>query len=147
MTAAHGLIKAGVIGQGADAAIAQGFGQGLGALARSAIHDAAFAPVAPQELGDLTARLVLGREAQAQVRAVEAVKKDLRPGRKQPLDHVLAGGAVGGRGQRQRLDRAEHAARAGEVAVLGAEIVSPLRDAVRLVDGETPRARLLEARR
>ncbi len=43
---------------------------------------------------------------------------------------------VGGRGQRRHRHAAERLARLGEQAVFGPEIVAPLRDAMRLVDGE-----------
>ena len=71
VAAARALVHAGVIGERAHAAPAEVLGEGLGAQARGAIDDAAFALVAGDELGELAARLVLRLEAERDVRPVE----------------------------------------------------------------------------
>ncbi len=54
----------------------------------------------------------------------------------QLLHDLLARALVGGRGQRDARDAGEALGEDAQLAVLGAEVVAPLRDAVRLVDGE-----------
>ncbi len=54
----------------------------------------------------------------------------------QPLAHVLARLVVRGRGERDERDAGEELAQRAELDVLRAEVVAPLRDAVRLVDRE-----------
>ena len=59
---------------------------------------------------------------------------------------VLPRRLVGGRREGEDLDVAERLAGAGERAVFGAEIVPPLRHAMRLVDGEPADAGVAQAR-
>ena len=47
--------------------------------------------------------------------------------------------SVGGRGERQQRNVGEALAQLGDAAVVGTEVVAPLADAVRLVDGEARR--------
>jgi hypothetical protein len=68
----------------------------------------------------------------------------LAPTGKQPLGDVGPGRGIGRGGERHGLHVAERLARAREVAVLGPEIVAPLRDAVRFIDGEPPHAGALQ---
>ena len=89
-----------------------------------------------EEVADLPARLVLGGEAQVEVRPVEAVDDGARRSREKLGDDVAPRGGIGGGGERDHLDAAERLAEAGERPVFGAEVVAPLRYAVRLVDGE-----------
>ena len=147
VAAARALVHAGVVGERAHAAPAEVLGEGLGAQARGAIDDAAFALVAGDELGELAARLVLRLEAERDVRPVERVQEDARPALEQALGDVLARRLVGGRREGEGLDVAERPAGATDRAVLGAEIVPPLRHAMRLVDGEPPDAGVAQARR
>ena len=94
------------------------------------------AAVPAQEIVDLPARLLLRREGELQVRPVEGVHHHLRRLREELLAmsacvcrSAVAVSAVTGH-------IAERLARLGEQAVFGAEIMPPLRDAMRLVDGE-----------
>ena len=54
---------------------------------------------------------------------------------------VGARDGVGRRRERHHLHRRQRVAHVREPAVFGAEIVAPLRDAMRLVDGEPPHPR------
>ena len=89
-----------------------------------------------------------GREAEGQVLAVEAgadgaVRRDVEAAA-DVGEHLRGGGG----GQRQGALGAEELGEAGQLQVVGAEVVPPLGDAVRLVDGEerhrNPRDRLAE---
>ena len=62
------------------------------------------------------------------------------------LQDVPARGLVGGRGQRHDLNAGELGGEISQIEIVGAEIVPPLRDAVRLVDGEQRDARFQEHR-
>ena len=83
---------------------------------------------------------------EAQVRAVEAGQHLASVGGDaEPREDVLPHGGVGGRGERERAGTPESLARAAEREVVGSEIVSPLGDAVRLVDDEQPHTAAREA--
>ena len=88
-----------------------------------------------------------GSKRERDVRPVERVQEDARPALEQALRDVLARRLVGGRREGKGLDVAERPAGAPDRAVLGAEIVPPLRHAMRLVDGEPPDAGVAQARR
>ncbi len=57
-----------------------------------------------------------------------------------------ARGAVGGRGERDARHAGKALAQHGELQVLGPEVVAPLRDAMRLVDGEQRQRHCIEQR-
>ena len=97
-------------------------------------------PVPVEEGEELLARVVLRLHGEAQVRPVEAVQEDARLPFEELAGDVAAGRDVGGRRQRDGLDVAEAAADVAEERVFGSEIVAPLRDAMRLVDGEQANA-------
>jgi hypothetical protein len=61
-------------------------------------------------------------------------------GRSKEWTKVLGCRPAGNSGERQGLHVAERLAGAGDLAVFGAEIVAPLRDAMRLVHREPPHA-------
>ena len=87
------------------------------------------------EAQHLARRALLGLEGEPQVGPVEAAHEDARRRGEQLVDDVAARRRVGGRGQRQGLQPAADLARdVAQREVLGAEIVAPLRDAMRLVD-------------
>ena len=129
-------------------------GEVLGLRARAGVDDRRPRAVLRQRGGQpraLVGRAAAGHHGEGEVGAIEAGGDAHRLAQPQARDDV--GGDLrrrgGGRGD-ERL-RAQPARRVGEAEVVGAEVVAPLRDAVRLVDDEQPDAgraqRLGEARR
>ena len=129
-------------------------GQVLGLRARARVDDRRPRAVVRQRGGDpraLVGRAAARHHGEGQVGAIEARGDAHRVAQPQARDDV--GGDLrrrrGGRGD-ERL-RAQPARRVGEAEVVRAEVVAPLRDAVRLVDDEQPDVRraqrLGEARR
>ena len=64
------------------------------------------------------------------------VAKILRLLQMQPVDDVLAGVRIGGGGERDARHMREQLGEPAELAIVGPEIMAPLADAMRLVDGE-----------
>src|SRR5690348_2787880 len=87
----------------------------------------------PQEL---TPGIVLLGDAVADVGPVEAGDEYLELKQVEPLDHLLAGGDIRGRRERNARHAPIAVRQHRELQVFRPEVVSPLRDAVRLVDGE-----------
>ena len=110
----------------------------LGLLPRKAVDDAALARVRGDEAGELAFPLALHLHREADVRAVEAEYELLDRAREQLLGDVAARHLVGGRGQCRDGNPREERAQPAELRVLRPECRTPLRDAVRLVDGEQP---------
>jgi hypothetical protein len=90
---------------------------------------------------DLLARVVLRRDAVADVRPVEAGDEHPAVLEAEALDDVAAGGLVGGGGERHARDVREALVEDGDLEVVGAEVVAPLGDAVGLVDREEAQPR------
>ncbi len=108
------------------------------ALARQAVNDAGIAGVfGAQETQQLLARAAtaLGN-AVADVGAVETADEHARVAQTEARDDLAARGFVGGGGQRNARDVRKAFVQHRQLHVLGAEVVAPLRHAVRLVDGE-----------
>ena len=88
------------------------------------------------ELLELDDRIALVDDLVADVRPVEARDELRRTAKLQPLDDLFARQLVGGRGQRD----ARHVGKAlgddRQRDIFGAEVMAPLRDAMRLVDRE-----------
>ena len=107
-------------------------------------------PLSPRmlrdELQDLPAAAGARAHGEAQVGPVEAVHEHLGRLREQPGQDVGAGGGIGGRRERDRLQRAELVLQRRQGHVFGAEIVSPLRDAMGLVDRQHADPGALEQR-
>ena len=140
---AHRRIEPGVIGQRHAAFAAQPGRDFLDAFARQAIDDAGIAAMLGIEEGpELISRVVLGDDAVADVRPVEAGGEDARLAEAQALDDIAARRPVGGRGQGDARHSREALVQHRELEIFRAEIVAPLRDAMRLVDGEERRTRL-----
>ena len=78
-------------------------------------------------------------DGEVDVRPVEAADDDRRVAHAEPLDDLVADRRRGGRGQREHRRAAERLDRRAEPQVVGAEVVAPLADAVRLVDDEQRR--------
>ncbi len=133
--------QAGVVRGGVHAVIAQPAGDLLGALAREAVDDAGLAGVAGEELGELVQRLALVDDRVADIGPVEAGDVDRGVAEPEPRTHVVARLGVGRRRAGHDGYAGEEAAQLPQLHVLGAEVVTPLADAVRLVDGEQGDAR------
>ena len=140
-----------MIGQRADALLVQPFGGVLDLGARQAIDDAALALVARQEPQQLLARLVALDDRVGDVGAVEAGREDLGRPQAELVDDVFARMRIGRRRQRDARHAGIELGELAELAIFRAEIVAPLADAMRLVDGEERDRRiadhLAEARR
>ncbi len=77
-----------------------------------------------------------GENLEGEIRPVEALDHADRVAQLEALDDVIGDPRRGGRGEGQP-SRAGKGRQVGpQLAVLGSEVVAPLRDAVRLVDGE-----------
>ncbi len=134
-----------MVREGLDIVDLQRLGQLLNALARQAIDDARLPGSALYVLDDVAVH-VLGLAAHLieEVGAVEARLEDVGLDDTQVLLYVVL--HLGGGGGRQRY----HGAVAytvdygAQLAVLGTEVVPPLRDAVRLVDGVERNPRLAQ---
>ena len=147
---ARGLVHSGVVRLGGDARAAQGLGGARRALAGRRVDQGA---PSPDEIRQQRAFLDLARDSahvRKEIRPVETGDEDLGARKTEQLDDVLPDLRSGRGGERQ--DRrpalpfaaAAPTGRVGEQAVVGAEIVTPLRHAVRLVDGEARDRRLFE---
>ena len=128
-------VHAGVVGQRLDAVGHEQFGQFFDLLAAQAVDDAALALVLLDETDDVVIYIVLGPDFVVEVRAVERRLEDRSVGHAQILLNIQL--HLGRRGcrqgdQRRRTDFVDDRT---DAAVLGTEIMSPLRNAVRLVDG------------
>ncbi len=132
---ARGGVHAGVVGQRLDAVGYQQFGQLLHLLAAQAVDDAALALVLLDEADDVAVDVVFGPDLVVEVRPVEGGLEDRGIAHAQILLdihlHLRRGGGREG-DQRGLADLVDDRA---DAAVLGAEIMPPLRDAVGLVDG------------
>ena len=132
---AHAGIEAGVIGQRRDAGVGQRSGGILDLGARQAIDDAGVAGMALGDEGlQLRRRVLLVDDLIADVRAVEARDEARRAGKPEPLDDLLARQFVGGRGQRDARHVGKALGDRRQADIFRAEIVPPLRHAMRLVD-------------
>ena len=151
MGVAHRAVHPRVIGQRPHPLRIQPAGGVLDLGAREAIDDAARSLVAGEEAQQLLARLVALNDFVGNVRPVERGGKDLRAAQAQLVDDVFAGVGVGGRGQRDSRHAGEQRCELAERAIFRPEVVPPLGDAVRLVDGEQrdprPPDHFLETRR
>src|SRR5207253_7413515 len=106
----------------------------LGLLAAQAIDDAGIALVAcPHKREQLLAPRVLERDLVLDVRPVEARGKDLRLRESEPAEHLLARERIGGRGEGDERDARKSLAQPRHLEIVGAEVVTPLAHAVRLV--------------
>ena len=90
----------------------------------------------PQKGEQLALRLLLAQHGVADVGAVEAGEEQPRLAQLQAAGDVLARLRVGGGGQRHARHAGKPRRQPGELQIFGAEIMPPLADAMRLVDGE-----------
>ncbi len=130
-------VHARVVGQRGDAVADEPRRRLLHLPARQAIDDARVARMlVAQEREQLRARLGLVDDRVADVRPVEAGDEDARVVEGEARDDLGARLRVGGRGEGDARHAGEALVQHGELQVLRPEVVAPLRDAVRLVDGE-----------
>jgi hypothetical protein len=138
-------VEAGVVGLAADAERAQGLRELLDVAAAQAVDDPGRAGVPRDHAADLAREVAAREDAVRQVRPVEAPDEERRIGEPELAHDVLADARRRGRGVGLDRDRGQLAAELAELAVLGAEIVAPVADAVRLVDRDRGQAAGLEA--
>ena len=134
---AHGRFEAGMIGERSTPARAQP-GRGLlGRATRQAVDDPRIGRMfGGEKTPQLLQRALLRDDAVEQVRPVIPRGENPRFRQSQLSDDVAPRRAVRGRGQRHHRHSRKALFEDRELLVLLAEIVSPLRNAVRLVDGE-----------
>ena len=136
VAAAHVGIEARVIRQRRDALGRQPRGGLFHLLAALAVDDAGVALVlVAQEAQQLLLGLVLLDDRVADVGPVEAGDELARALQREALAHVRARVVVGGGGERHARHVGEALVQLRELQVVLAEIVAPLADAMRLVDG------------
>ena len=129
-------LHAGVIRQRGHAVLVQEGRHLLDRIAGQAVDDAGLARMlVADEAQQLLARLALLDDPVADVGPVEAGHEHPRAG-EQPLLDLQPRRRIGGGGQRDARHLRKALAQQAELAVLGAEVVAPLRHAVRLVDRE-----------
>ncbi len=136
VVSAHFRRQAGMVGQGVEALAAQEFGSLLDLAPRHAVDDAGLATMATQEVGQLLAGVVLLHHGVADVGAVEGADEVACFLKVQALGDLALGRRVGGGGQRDPGDLRPTLVQHGQLAVFRAEVVAPLRHAMRFVDGE-----------
>ena len=119
----------------------------LGGLARQAVDDALAALEALEDGQELPLRAVLLQHCEADVRPIEAVDEDpgLAVGEELALD-VVPGHPVGGGGEAGDPGLWIASRQGCQIAVVGAEIVAPLADAMHLVDDDLAELQPVERR-
>ena len=132
---AFGVGQAAVVAGRGDACVAQEFGELFAAVARAHVDDTAAGHVAHHAKQLLVLVLVVPHGV-GEVGPCERAAQDVRFGEAQ-LPHDVAGdGGCGRCRERQHRHLGQPFAQFGDAQVGGAEVVAPLRDAVRLVDGQ-----------
>ena len=126
--------ESGVIRQRIEALVAQPRGDRIDAAPRQAIHDAGFVATRRQELEQLCARVGFHRDAVADVRPIETADEANRIGQLEAHHDLVARARVRGRGQCHPRHAGEVLLQHVEPEVVLAEVVAPLRHAVRFVD-------------
>ena len=127
-----------MVGERLDALLGEESRGRLHLGARDPVDDAGVAGMLVGEEGEQlpAAAVVLVDDAIAQVRAVEAGDEEPRVPELEALDDLAPRRRVGGGGQGDPRHAGEAVGERREPQVLGAEVVPPLRHAVRLVDRE-----------
>ncbi len=130
-------VQAGVVGHRLDAVAREELGGLLDRVAREAVHDARVPGVLlAQEAQKLLLGVGLRHDPVLDVGAVEAGHEVPRRRHVQPLGDLAVGGVGGRRRERQARHVRPALAEQRQGEVVGPEVVAPLGDAVRLVDGE-----------
>ena len=122
----------------------QSVGGFLDFLARAAIDDARLALMVAQKIQQLAARVGFLADAVADVGAIEARHEYLRGVQIKPGEDFGTRRGVGRRGKRDARHIGKAFVQGRQAEVFRAEVVSPLRHAVRFVDGKQRDAGLFE---
>jgi hypothetical protein len=129
-------VHAAVVAERGVPVLAERLGQRLGLCAGAAVDDARLAATGGGEGEDLAAGAVLGLEGKVQVRTVEAAQEGARRfAVEEPGDDLVLRLGIGGGGEGGQR-HVERAAQLSDPEIVGAEVVAPLADAVRLVNGD-----------
>ena len=137
LRAAAGLrVEAGVVGQRGVAAGGQSFGEAFGLAPREAVDDGRLPSPLVEQIHQLPEGPLLRLHRIRQVGAVEAGDEAGAIAETQLGCDVFPYPLGRRRGQRHHRRIGEARPQLGQVAVVGAEVVAPLADAVRLVDGD-----------
>ena len=104
--------------------------------ARQAVDNTGVAPVLAQKALQLLTRFVLGHNAVEDIRAIKAGDKAGSMFQLQALHHFATGALIGGCGQRHARHARKLLGQLAQLQVFRAEIMPPLGDAVRLVNGK-----------
>ena len=128
-------IHARMVGLGTDSVGDEQFGELLDLLAAQTVDDPALALVLLDEADDVVVDVVLRADLVVKVRAVERRLEDRGIGHAEVLldVHLHLGCGRSRKGDQRRL--ADFVDDRADAPILGTEVVSPLGDAVRLVDG------------
>ena len=137
---AHVVGQPRVIRNRAEPLAGQPVGRLLHLATRQAIDDARLVLMAGEDAKNLAPQVGPAQHAVGEVRTIEPADEHERLVQPELRDDVPAHPLGGGRGERVHRDAGELIAQPPELAVLGPEIVPPLADAVRLVDGDEPHA-------
>ncbi|MNK83643.1 hypothetical protein D3C87_1034630 [compost metagenome] len=142
----RGVIHAGVVGSGGNPLGGQVFGDGFDGFSGGRVDDAGPLHVCDNlaHLGELGGFAARRADHVAQVRPVEAGDEDRRVLEAQLLDDVLADFRSGGRGGREHRGPPQEGEGIPEAQVVGPEVVAPLGETVRLVDGQARNRHPLE---
>ena len=134
---ARPAVEPGVVGQRGEALAGEELGGPVHRRAREAVDDAGVAGVlGAQQREQLAPRLVLGRDAVLDVRAVEARDEVTRVAELEARRDLGLRGLRGRRREGDARHRGPALVQLREHEVVGPEVVAPLRHAVRLVDRE-----------
>ena len=126
-----------MIGQCRDAGLGQRLGGALDLGTRQAIDDAGVAGVTfPDEGFELRLRVLLVDDLISDVRSIEACHELRRVGEPEAADDFLSRQFIGGRGQRDAGNIRKTLGDRRKADIFRAEIVAPLRHAMRFVDRE-----------
>ncbi|RML88107.1 hypothetical protein ALQ88_05894 [Pseudomonas savastanoi] len=136
----------GVIRQRGIAVFAQKYGHFIDFLARQAVDNASIAAPFGEERQQLFARLFLGHDAIEDVWPVEAGQKALGVLQVQARDDFFTGTLVGGGSQRNARHIRKQLGQLPQLQVLRAEIMTPLRYAVRFINGKQGNLKVLQER-
>ena len=114
--------------------------------ARRAVDDARLAAMAREDLLELPLQRGPRKRAIEQVRPIERADELQRVSERELCRDVAPDARGRGRGERVKAGARQQLPQPAELAVLGPEIVSPLADAVRFVDGDEAHAARREQR-
>ncbi len=130
------MIEPGVIRQGTSPGAGEFRRELFRPASGGAVDDAGFSVVGVELVDELAGGVRFRPHGQEEVRAIERAHKNLGRADKQPGRDFRPGRSVRRRGHSDRLDAMKGFRNLTQAQIFGAEVVAPLGDAVRLVDGE-----------